>query len=290
MLDPKSVYGKLSSAEEHFKLVDAEISAWMKGCTYSFAFRHNADFTRHAVVLSRTDPEPDLLRWTLILGDCINNLRSSLDHLIYAVAKHETRNDPTCDIEKLAFIIVDKPELFMNKDNRKRLEGLSQEVIDAVRSCQPFIRRHPVLPPALAILRNFSNDDKHRLLRTANSAPTILDLEFTSPRLREDKRIIPVSEPIGNNAEICVVESPSQLTGAYYELPGCWLVVLLRRTHSFARQMKCQPRFDHAMLAASQRRPTGVVLRKHPQHRRSNIHFPDHQYSGSGIPGSISSG
>jgi hypothetical protein len=208
MLDPKSVYGKLSSAEEHFKLVDAEISAWMKGCTYSFAFRHNADFTRHAVVLSRTDPEPDLLRWTLIIGDCINNLRSSLDHLIYAVAKHEMRNDPTCDIEKLAFIIVDKPELFMNKDNRKRLEGLSQEVIDAVRSCQPFIRRHPVLPPALAILRNFSNDDKHRLLRTANSAPTILDLEFTSPRLREDKRIIPVSEPIGNNAEICVVESP----------------------------------------------------------------------------------
>jgi hypothetical protein len=208
VLDLKSVYGKLGRAEEHFQAVDAEISSWMKDCTYSFAFEHNADFTRHAVVLRRVGPDPDLLRWTLIIGDCINNLRISLDHLIYAVAKHETRNNPTCDIEKLAFIIVDKPELFMSKDNRKRLEGLSDEVIDAVRNCQPFIRKHPVLPPALTILRNFSNDDKHRLLRTANSAPTILNLEFTSPRLREDKRIIPISEPIENNAEICVVESP----------------------------------------------------------------------------------
>jgi hypothetical protein len=208
MLDLRSVYGKLDRAEEHFKHVDAEISAWMKRCTNSVAFEHNSDFTRHAVVLKRIGPEPELLRWTLIIGDCINNLRSSLDHLIYAVAKHETRDNPTCDIDKLAFIIVDKPELFMNKDNRKRLDGLSKEVIDAVRNSQPFIRVHPTLPPALTILRNFSNDDKHRLLRTANSAPTILDLEFTSPRLREAKRIIPVSEPIENNAEICIVESP----------------------------------------------------------------------------------
>jgi hypothetical protein len=208
MLDLTSVYGKLGRGEEHFKQVDAEISAWMKCCTNNVSFEHNSDFTRHALILRRVGPDPNLLRWTLIIGDCINNLRSSLDHLIYAAAKHEARNNPTCDVENLAFIIVDKPELFMNKYNRKRLDGLSKGVIDAVRNCQPFMRNHPTLPPALTILRNFSNDDKHRLLRAANSAPTILDLEFTSPKLREDKQIIPVSEPIENNTEICIVESP----------------------------------------------------------------------------------
>jgi hypothetical protein len=206
MLDLTGVYAKLGRAEEHFRAVDVEIDSWLKSCEYRFPLKHNVDFTRHAIVAQLNGTKPDLIKWTLIIGDCINNLRCALDHLIYSVAKHETTNQPSADIDKLAFIIVDDPKLFMNKDNKARLKWLTPDEIEAVRRCQPFIRTHPILPAPLKILRELSNADKHRLLQTASAAPTHLDLEFASPKGRQLVHLN--SEPIEDNSEICHIDSP----------------------------------------------------------------------------------
>jgi hypothetical protein len=134
-------------------------------------------------------------------------LRTALDHLIYAVAKYETRDQLAPDIEKMSFIIVDSPALFMDRNNRRRLSGLSQAVIDAVESVQPYKRGHSFFPPLLRILREFSNGDKHRLLKPAAAAVSLLDLIILSDPTKGKKVGLIKPEPIKNNDIVCVAES-----------------------------------------------------------------------------------
>jgi hypothetical protein len=46
----------------------------------------NPDFTRYSFII-RELRRPAFKRWALIAGDCIHNLRSALDHLVYAIAR-----------------------------------------------------------------------------------------------------------------------------------------------------------------------------------------------------------
>src|SRR4051794_32749877 len=50
--------------------------------------------------------EPPLDRWSLVAGDCVHNLRSALDNLIYAIAIYQSRQNPPPDDKSLQFPIV----------------------------------------------------------------------------------------------------------------------------------------------------------------------------------------
>jgi hypothetical protein len=205
-LDLISVNAKLGRAEEHIEMLDAEINRWLESGTNSYTIERNEDQTQTYFRMKLSGAEPDYLRWTLIAGDAINNLRSSLDHLIYAIAKYETRNHSSPDIESLCFLIVDSPEKWADRNNRRRISGLSSGVQDAIKSLQPFIRKHPVLPPLLAILRDFSNADKHRLLKLAATAISAANVNFTSPN-PVPKSIGIKTEPIEPGDIFAIIES-----------------------------------------------------------------------------------
>jgi hypothetical protein len=150
--------------------------------------------------------KPDFLRWTMIVGDFINNVRSALDHLIYAVAKHETRNNPAPKIESLSFVIADTPEDF-KEWSRTRLKGLSRGILDAIEKVQPYRSLHPVMPHILGILRDFSNADKHRLLRLANAGIVQAKIQMLTP-IRGQKLFRMNPEPLQDNEIFCVIETP----------------------------------------------------------------------------------
>ena len=69
------------------------------------------------------------------------------------------------DENKLMFPITDSAVKF--NEAAQRIRSLSAPVRKAIEDVQPFNRPHPKLPPLLAILRDFENIDKHRLLRLA---------------------------------------------------------------------------------------------------------------------------
>ncbi len=94
-LDLTSVYAKLDRAEEHFKAVDAEIAKWANSSHHEPFFERGGYGTRLGIAVTHVGPPPDLIRWSIILGDCINNLRSALDHLINAFTKVNAIYTPT---------------------------------------------------------------------------------------------------------------------------------------------------------------------------------------------------
>jgi hypothetical protein len=103
-----------------------------------------------------TEREPPSDEWPLLAGEAIQNLRASLDHVIWASA------DPPSD--QNLFPICTDPGNF-NKAARQRLRGVPEPVRAAAEKWQPY-RTSPDAPDdaMLEQLRRLSNLDKHRTL------------------------------------------------------------------------------------------------------------------------------
>ncbi len=144
-VDLSSVNAKLRRAEEHAQAVKDEVRAWMDTNPYSVSKEPNADFTRYSLIL-HVSKEPLLERWGLMIGDSIHCLRCVLDHLVYAIAIHESGQNPPPDADSLQFPIADSADNFA-RDSRRRLKPLSNPVRAVIESLQPYNRPHPDLPP-----------------------------------------------------------------------------------------------------------------------------------------------
>jgi hypothetical protein len=179
-LNLTSVNAKLRRAEEHAKSIEKEIRDWADGNSYSLSYETNPDYTRYSTVL-HIHREPDLERWSLIAADSIHNLRCALDHLVYALAIHESGQDPPPDADDLMFPICDAREGFERNIQRGRLGTISIPMRAVVEMFQPYNRPYPKLPPLLAMLRDFENANKHRLLQLVYAAISNADIGFVGP-------------------------------------------------------------------------------------------------------------
>jgi hypothetical protein len=158
------------------------------------------------IAVTHVGPPPDLIRWAVIIGDCINNLRSALDHLINAFTKVSAIYTPTGKKERITFVIIDDPDEF-TKARKKALIGFSDQFASTLEALQPFRRKHPALPPPLSMIRDLSNADKHRLLQVAGAGVANVNATFVgSPALGTEVNMIN-PDPIQSNDVICIVES-----------------------------------------------------------------------------------
>jgi hypothetical protein len=178
-MDLTSVLAKIGRAHGHAQTVRNEIIAWRDSEPYFITRDVNADLTVYRLI-ANIGVEPPLQKWTLIIGDFVHNLRSALDHLVYAVAIHESGKNPPPDENTILFPICETPELF-KKNGRSRIKTLSLPVRTAIEACQPYNRRHPDLPPLLSILNSFEKTDKHKLISMAFTAVVLGKVGFEGP-------------------------------------------------------------------------------------------------------------
>jgi len=140
------------------------------------------------------------------LGDSIHNLRCALDHLVYTISVHELNADPPPNAGKCAFVIKDAPNDF--RSNHWHIEALSLPVRKAIESVQPYNRKHPILPPLLAVLRDFDDADKHRLIKVVLQRPYEFNISAIGPGLRpEDHHFESPYVDLADGAEIAWVTS-----------------------------------------------------------------------------------
>jgi hypothetical protein len=72
---------KLKRAKEHFEALAEAITAFVrKPDTYTMLLEVNA---QRSPVLRVEDIEEPRSDWTVLIGDCVHNLRSALDHLAF---------------------------------------------------------------------------------------------------------------------------------------------------------------------------------------------------------------
>jgi hypothetical protein len=164
-VDLDSMWAKLDRSREHAQTIKDEASSWFDKYPYSCSVKPNDDYTRYGIIVN-IKSDPPVKRWSLMFADSIHNLRCALDYLIYAIAIHESGGqDPPPNADALQFPICDSNSSFANSNTQRRIKTLSDPVRAAIEAMQPYNRPHHQLPPPLALLRDFANMDKHKLLQ-----------------------------------------------------------------------------------------------------------------------------
>jgi hypothetical protein len=116
-------------------------------------------------------PKPD--RYLSILaGDCLYNLRSALDHLVWQLVLSNPPNRPT---RHNMFPICTSMGAFEEQIQKGRLKGVTEPAVALIKGLQPGDDRgHP-----LFLLDKLHNIDKHRELNLVIAVASDLHLKWT---------------------------------------------------------------------------------------------------------------
>ena len=203
MIGPEfaSCWLKLGRAEEHFQTFKSEVIAWNNRNPYLITKKCDTEGRRHSLVVEIKSP-PALDRWALIAGDCIHNIRSVLDNLVYAVAVVEAGSNPPPGAGKLQFPIAKTAEQFAKQ--RSRIASLSSSMQARIEGVQPYNRPRHDLPPLLSILNEFDNVNKHRLLNLvfANAAEGKLSFSSVNEPIIAPSSVVFYDGPIESGTEL----------------------------------------------------------------------------------------
>lgn len=159
---------KLDRANEHLKKLRAELSRWVKSRPYGITDELDTKSGDNVLYARMLRPAPPII--ATVVGDCLYNLRSSLDHLVYCLAARN-QNRPLTDAEvtTCAFPICQRPQEFY-KRGRGRIRLLATEPQTVIERLQPCRTGNPTAHP-LWILEKLNNIDKHRRLLVTFLSP-----------------------------------------------------------------------------------------------------------------------
>jgi len=214
------VRAKLDRAYEHLEVLDREAAEWFETQPYEIVSRFDTQTSEQVFRINiKADPPA---RLGVILGDFVQNLRASLDHLVWQLVILNGRmpnRDVSFPIWRTAGEAAGKGE--------QRLGRLRSDHRAAVELLQPHHAGNRVEDHGLAILAWLSNTDKHRVLHptfgflmpppwpnlkfVGNADAGVLGrtLVANGRRMKEGAEIARIRlSPVGPNPEVEMYGSP----------------------------------------------------------------------------------
>ena len=153
-----SILLKTKRAKKHILDLETVYRDFIATKPYTVTFETDPNTGDRLYSLSKVTAIP--LEFSLLIGDAINNIRSCLDHAVYALVK--VGNPKAIKASDAKFHICDSAGDFETKF--KRVEpGLRPDAIKAIRGIQPYIGG---AGEYLCHINRLNNIDKHRLLLT----------------------------------------------------------------------------------------------------------------------------
>jgi hypothetical protein len=148
---------KFRRAEHHFEQLTGLVQGFLSTDPYG-AVEEIEDQPAGGVVhtwrgVIRDKPPPE---WSPIIGDCLNNLRSSLDHMAWGLAGG--RGDRT------AFPIFSDQSEYRRVTPGRHLKYVRNDAHAFIESLQPYRHLKGASAHFLFLLDRLTNDDKHREL------------------------------------------------------------------------------------------------------------------------------
>lgn len=159
-----SAQRKLARGIEHVETLRREAGAFQDGDAYTFRVEretraaHEVDYRCFAIGRKAV---PD--HWALLAGEAAQNLRSALDHAVFAATSQPS--------DEIQFPISRSAAGFTSRRSKNMVKGITESVRAAIERAQPYNRlpQNPDLD-RLWQLRFLSNLDKHKALAVVVSA------------------------------------------------------------------------------------------------------------------------
>lgn len=184
----KIEYLKLKRVEEQIQYLENKIIKFNKEHPIQCKTEYLKDRKGYELFIDDTPHEDLLHQFGIIVGEIIHNLRSSLDNLVFSLAK--LKNDPPKTEKTLSFPICVKESDFNRWAKHNRIQ-LDNKVFNLIKKIQPFNRNNqntegtPETDPLVAI-QSLSNSDKHRLPCTALFPPKTIEFNGQCSFLTEE--------------------------------------------------------------------------------------------------------
>jgi hypothetical protein len=158
---------KVVRAEKHLNALQDEIGRYLDTHPYEFPTEHEGDVVTAKSAVVKTEPPLDL---GCIFGDCLTNLRSSLDYIAWELA---VRHSPAPVVEGKDIIYFPLAKDATDFGTKRRADlarySIPAPALDLIESVQPYHTGYE----SLRLLTTLGNKDKHRLpLLTVGQADT----------------------------------------------------------------------------------------------------------------------
>jgi len=150
-----SVRLKIRHTESHLEILKSEIKRYFD--TGPCEVVPDANSSKDRPTFSLQLKTPISAKLGLIVGDCLQNLRSSLDYLVWELVL-ASKNEPT---KQNMFPICVTSDSFQAALRGHRIEGVSSEAAALIDAFQPYHEGEPNAH-SLAILDELANINKHR--------------------------------------------------------------------------------------------------------------------------------
>jgi len=172
---------KLDRAREHLETLNTEMYDFLKREPYSFALEKGR--RRNEYVLRAYASELPPLQWSAVIGDFLQNLRSSLEYLAWELAR-AGRGGREPDERNVTFPICYKHKEFTNWGSRK-ISDLPPDAQAIIKELQPYnrsivspsgvVNMHLIGVPRyrghpLWRLNELARRDRHQALRVISAA------------------------------------------------------------------------------------------------------------------------
>jgi len=151
---------RLERALEHLQSLETEVERWLGRHVYGFLQEFDAQRGQNAIRVMAFGHPPASAN--LLISDCLHNLRSALDNLVYDLALAYNNGNPLpLDVEeRVMFPIFETRKLFKSR-GAYRIRDIDPRAQAIIEGLQPYVGGNPKL---LWELHELSRVDKHRLL------------------------------------------------------------------------------------------------------------------------------
>jgi hypothetical protein len=160
------------------------VDAFIKTEPYAVGRELEDEGAKHVYRFTRYTEVPPKIG--LRVGDAVHNLRSSLDHLAFALANKGAEaqgNTMSPKVEtRVQFPIVSTPDKFKDQIDSGRLKYVDARAVDRIRSLQPFRFGANYANDFLFRVSELDNTDKHRKL-AASACVVYIDSDMFPPDL-----------------------------------------------------------------------------------------------------------
>jgi hypothetical protein len=160
---------KTERAKEHIRDLKTEIGAFFSKNPYKIGAKRNSQTRKPIYYVTDVAEIPE--RISAIVGDVLQNLRSALDHLAYALFMIGPGGRAGAHGNWVYFPICDDASKYATESPRK-IKGLGQDAIDSINATKPYKGGNDTI----WLLHKLNNIDKHRFVILVGGAFRSMDL------------------------------------------------------------------------------------------------------------------
>jgi hypothetical protein len=171
-------YSKIDRAVDHFNKIDIAIGEMFLAEKDTGTAGHEFKANSQELVVSLAEQAPLDPTLPLMVGDCVHNARSVLDHLVYQLAL--LNKSPKEAAAKTSFPICLTPKEFKNATKGKIAPFVSKTAFTEIERLQPY-KTGDNEKDVLWILSQLDIIDKHRLLIVAETQARPTAFKITTP-------------------------------------------------------------------------------------------------------------